>query len=338
MTSDLEFKVERGHSEAEGIAGRGTGPRKAVVRLEGTGERAPRSFPGVRRAGSSAVCEKPRGCSTGLWGTIERAFRKKAGGRGPVARRSAGTGARQRAGAGRPGDAREERGTRRRPGAGGGARAVSAAPRAEVPPRDAGSLGVAGCSRGSAPKPLPHSARAGKGPGRLRQVCAGGQPAPSRCPVPCEAQEGPARRCSDERACLVVVHAVPPNTAPLTVFLPLEPWSPDADPFSQLPFGGGGSAERNWEAWSGGSRGQSGGSRALAPPSLRRAPAPGSHLRPAAEPARRATPRGTWSGLRVLAAAAGEAGTWWAGGCAPGRAAGPLLAGRVPDGRSRRAH
>lgn len=93
-----------------------------------------------------------------------------------------------------------------------------------------------------------------------------------------------------------------------------------------------GTARRGvWEAC-----GQSGGSRALAPPSSELGSRPGSHPQPAAGRAHGATPRGARSGLRVLAPAAWEAGMWYGGGC---HLATPLAlrAGLAPHRRPRPA-
>lgn len=88
VTSELEFKVERSHSEAAGIAGRGTGMKKIVIRLEVTKEQELCSFLGVGRAGNSAGSVKSLVVVKLYWGTIEWGFRKKTGRRSLVTPRS----------------------------------------------------------------------------------------------------------------------------------------------------------------------------------------------------------------------------------------------------------
>lgn len=158
--------------------------------------------------------------------------------------------------------------------------------------------------------------------------------------LPCEVEEGPARRCSDREVLLCTCPDwSPQREPPRTVSVPLEPRpprSPDCGPYSQPVLGGvdapRGTARRGvWEAC-----GQSGGSRALAPPSSELGSRPGSHPQPAAGRAHGATPRGARSGLRVLAPAAWEAGMWYGGGC---HLATPLAlrAGLAPHRRPRPA-
>lgn len=118
--------------------------------------------------------------------------------------------------------------------------------------------------------------------------------------LPCEVEEGPAHRCSDREVLLCICpDCSPQREPPRTVLVPLEPRpsrSPDRGPYSQPVLGGvdapRGPARRGvWEAC-----GQSGGSRALAPPSSELG---SPRLPPTA--CRRASARGHPAGRKVRA-------------------------------------
>lgn len=165
----------------------------------------------------------------------------------------------------------------------------------------------------------------------------GARPGPGRCALavdlPWEVEREPALAVLSEGLSCSPHRSAKGTTIDSLVRLePGPPGNPDSVP-SPLSFEGGGRSKRNPEAWRGGSCGQSGGSRALAPPSA----APGSHPRPAAEPAcqpERAGPprgaRGPGSGSWRRPAGRARARV----GAPPGHAAGPLRAGPAPDGRA----
>lgn len=58
VTSEVALTVDRGHSTAQGIAGRGPGTKRRVLGLEVHAQPARCWFPGVGRAGSSAGAAK----------------------------------------------------------------------------------------------------------------------------------------------------------------------------------------------------------------------------------------------------------------------------------------
>lgn len=222
-------------------------------------------------------------------------------------------------------------------------RAVSAVPRGEVPLHSAGRLGVASCwgaSGQEAPSPLRTDGGTSRFPAgvpwKLARLAV---PTLPSSPVKC--RKGQPVAVLAERASLSC--RGPPRSPPEPPLTASFPWNPELRGV-RTPAPPPGSPSEDGDVPRGTGRpgrGEAVGKVEAAAPSRRprprRAPAPG--LRRANTPgARRDTPRGTWSRLRVLAVAAGEVGTWEdRGGAAPGHPAGPLLGGPARDGRRRRA-